>query len=203
MHAEAMRVELLLIRHALPLRVENRDGSPADPPLSDSGRRQAERLAAWLARERIDALYASPLRRAVETAEPLARARSLEIRIEPRIIEMDWRSDSYVPLDELKRSDYARWRELMAGGLTAGVDLDAFRRSVVDGLEDVIAANGGGRVAVVCHGGVINAWAAHVLEIERPLFFDPVYTSISRFLAAGSGERSVASLNEASHLQAE
>jgi probable phosphoglycerate mutase len=57
-------------------------------------------------------------------------------------------------------------------------------------------------VAVVCHGGVINAFAGEVLGIREPfLFFDPGYTSISRFLAAKSGERSVLSLNETGHLR--
>ncbi len=76
-----------------------------------------------------------------------------------------------------------------------------FQRGVVDCVERIIADHGGGRVAVFCHGGVINAWAAHVLGIETPLFFDPTYTSINRFLAARSGERSVASLNEMAHLR--
>ena len=54
---------------------------------------------------------------------------------------------------------------------------------------------------MVCHGGVINAWAAEVLGIEPRLFFDPTYTSINRFVAARSGERSLVSLNEAAHLR--
>ena len=62
--------------------------------------------------------------------------------------------------------------------------------------ERLIAANTGRRIAVVCHGGVINAWAALVLGIEPRLFFDPRYTSINRFMAARSGERSLVSLNE-------
>ena len=47
----------------------------------------------------------------------------------------------------------------------------------------------------------MNAWAAHVLGLEPTLFFQPAYTSVSRFLAAGSGERSVLSLNETAHLR--
>jgi len=39
-------VELIVIRHALPVRIANADGSPADPPLSETGRQQAARLAA-------------------------------------------------------------------------------------------------------------------------------------------------------------
>jgi len=195
-------VELLLIRHALPEHVETRDGSPADPPLSATGREQAERLAAWLVGEEIGAVYASPMRRARQTAEPLARARGVDIALEPRIVEMDHRSDVYIPLEKLKREDYPRWQELVQrGGLWAGVDLVAFRAGVVEAIEEMIASHRGDRVAVVCHGGVVNAWAGHVLGIADPFFLDARYTSVSRFLAASTGERSLLSLNETAHLR--
>ena len=97
--------------------------------------------------------------------------------------------------------DYDAWQALVRGGLYAGIDVAAFRRGVVDSFERIIAAHPGARVAVVCHSGVINAWAAHVLGIAAPIFFDPGYTSVQRFLAAKSGERMVASLNELAHLR--
>jgi len=195
-------LELLLIRHALPLHVANEDGRPADPPLSEAGHEQAGRLAGWLEAERIHALYASPLRRARETAEPLAEAMRLEIVSEPGVVEYDAEAPVYIPLEELKAASPEAWREAVQGGLYAGIDIDAFRTTAVSALESIVASHPGERVAVVCHGGVINAWAAHVLGISRPLFFEPVYTSVNRFLAAGSGERSVVSLNEAAHLRA-
>lgn len=194
-------MELLLIRHALPLRVEKRDGTPADPPLSAEGVRQAARLAAWLGAERVDAVYASPLRRARETAEPVAAASGLAVRVEPGVAEFDPLATSYVPLEELKAESRELWQELVSGGLTAGIDVALFRRTVAAALERIVAAHAGERVAVVCHGGVVNAWAAHVLGLESTLFFQPAYTSVSRFLAAGSGERSVLSLNETAHLR--
>jgi probable phosphoglycerate mutase len=193
-------MHLLLIRHALPLRVETPDGSPADPPLGETGREQARRLAAWLRDERIDRLYVSPLRRARETARPLEEDLGLEAVIEPGVTEFDPEADTYVPLEELKAEDPVAWRAMVQGGLHAHIDIEAFRAGVRKTLEGIIAEHPGGRVAVVCHGGVINAWASHVLGIASPLFFDPFYTSINRFLAAGSGERSVASLNETGHL---
>ena len=193
-------MELLLIRHGLPLRVERRDGAPADPPLAPEGRAQAQRLAAALADERLAAVYASPLRRARETAAPLAAARGLEVRVEPGVVEFDPHAPSYVPLEEVRAESREAWLALLRGGLTEGVDVAEFRRTVVAALERVVAAHPGGRAAVVCHGGVVNAWAAHVLGLEATLFFQPGYASVSRFLAAGSGERSVVSLNESGHL---
>ena len=208
-------MELILIRHGLPLRVENRDGRPADPPLSEEGQRQAEQLSEWLREERqaeqlsewlreepLDAIYASPLRRARETAEPLARVQGHSIEIEPGVVELDHLSSTYVPLEEIKAADPQAWLALVTGGLYAEVDLPGFRRNVAETLERIIAAHRGARIAGVCHGGVINSWAGHVLGIEEPFFFfDPGYTSVNRFLAASSGERSVVSLNETAHLR--
>jgi 2,3-bisphosphoglycerate-dependent phosphoglycerate mutase len=195
-------MELLLIRHALPERIQTEDGTPADPPLSAIGRAQAERVARWLAAEKIGAIYASPMRRARETADALAQALRLDVAIDPDFLEMDHLSDVYVPLEQLKAEDYPRWQELIQrGGLYAGVDLPAFRRGVVGAVERAIAAHPGGRIAIVCHGGVINAWAGHVLGIADPFFLDVAYTGVSRFLAASTGERSVRSLNETAHLR--
>jgi probable phosphoglycerate mutase len=194
-------MELLLIRHGLPVRIENEDGSAADPPLSPEGRVQAQQLAAWLKQERIDGIYASPLRRAHETAMPLATATALEIELEPGVVEFDPEAPTYIPLEELKATDYERWREMVQGGFYASVDIAAFQRGVVATLEHIISRNSSRSIAVVCHGGVINSWASHVLGIDNPLFFEPTYTSVNRFLAASSGERSVVSLNEAAHLR--
>ena len=65
-------MELVLVRHGLPVRRELTEGV-ADPELAPDGVTQAERLAKYLSREKIAAVYVSPLRRAQETAAPLAR----------------------------------------------------------------------------------------------------------------------------------
>ena len=57
-------------------------------------------------------------------------------------------------------------------------------------------------VAAVCHGGVINVFLAALLGLERHLWFEPGYTSISRVAAARTGERSLVTLNETAHLVA-
>src|SRR5262249_5736403 len=140
-------MELLLIRHALPERIETRDGTPADPPLSAIGRSQAGGLAPLLAAGKIRALFASPRRRARETADALAAVVGLEIAIDAGLVEMDHLSEVYIPLEQLKAEDYPRWQEMVQrGGLYAGVDLAAFRRTVVATIERAIAAHPGGRV---------------------------------------------------------
>ncbi len=193
-------MELLLIRHALPRRVENAPGKPADPPLSEVGREQARRLADWLVHESIDALYASPMRRAYETAVPYSELAGIDIRIEPGVVEFDSSAEVYIPLEEIKEQEPERWREMAREPIYSLPELEQFGKDVVTAVERIIRAHAGDRVAVMCHGGVINAWASHVVGIGATFFFNPTYTSINRFLAASSGERSLVSLNESAHL---
>ncbi|MDQ3581540.1 MAG: histidine phosphatase family protein [Pseudomonadota bacterium] len=77
----------------------------------------------------------------------------------------------------------------------------AFRRGVVDTLEAVIAARPRARIVVICHGGVINACAGHVLGVSDPFFLDAGYIGVSRILAASMCEPSVGSLNETAHMR--
>jgi probable phosphoglycerate mutase len=192
-------MELILIRHGLPQHVETRDGSPADPPLSEIGHAQAAQMATWLQHEAIDALYSSPMTRAHQTAEPLSRAQGLTVELRDGVAEFDQHSASYVPVEKLKQVDFERWQRLMKGDLD--VDMGTFAEKVVRTLEDIVTTHRGQRVAVTCHGGVINVWTAHVIGFSPRMFFNPDYTSINRFRCATSGERSVITLNEAVHLR--
>ena len=195
-------MELLLIRHALPIRREVTEGA-ADPPLSDDGLRQAELLAEYLESEKIDAIYASPLLRAQQTAQPLSIRIGLEIIDDPGIAEFDQHSSEYIPVEELKASGDPRLTEFLLGEGDEFDDRDEFRDRVMNSIERIISDHGGDRVAVVCHGGVINLYAGDVLglNVEGPGFFYPNYTSITRVAASRSGVRSIVTLNETSHLR--
>jgi 2,3-bisphosphoglycerate-dependent phosphoglycerate mutase len=196
-------MDLLLIRHGEPVRIENID-TPADPPLHGRGRKQSRRLADWLASEPvpIDAIWASPLRRAVETAEPVATQIGVTIQIEQHLAEWDRHATEYIPIEELRAAKDERWEALVTGQAMADhVDPDTFRADVVACVEDIVRANAGRRVAVICHGGVINAYLSSVLGLDVGNFFLPNYTSISRVAAARTGVRSIVSINESSHLR--
>jgi probable phosphoglycerate mutase len=198
-------MELLLIRHAEPVRVEAGDvPGPADPGLAENGRAQAARLAEWLAREGIDALVTSPLRRATETAAAVAAAVDLEPVVESGIAEYDATSDEYIPIEELRETKDERWYATIEGRWhdVGGIDPQLFQAQVVPAVNAIIDRHPGERVAAVCHGGVINVYLAHLLGTDRVLWFHPEYTSISRVLAARGGPRSIASVNETAHLVA-
>lgn len=191
------------MRHGLPLRVSVESGR-ADPGLAPDGSAQAERLAAWLAAEEIDAIRSSPLRRATETAAPLAARLGLPVAEDDGLSEFDRDATEYVPVEELKAENDPRWFALTQGHydvVDALVDPEEFRTRVVATFEAIVADHPGGRVVCVAHAGVINAYAGHVLGIDRPLWFAPGYTSISRIAASRRGHRSVVSLNETAHLR--
>ncbi len=195
-------MELLIIRHGLPVRRELTSGA-ADPELSEAGREQAEHLARYLASEPIDAVYASPLARARETAAPLASSHGANIAISDGIAEFDQHSSEYVPVEELKAANDPRWHAMLAGEWGIDESEADFRTRVVVAIETIIADHGGQRVAVVCHGGVINGYLSHILGLDTFArgFFYPNYTSINRVAAASSGERSIVTVNETSHLR--
>jgi probable phosphoglycerate mutase len=195
-------VELLLIRHGLPMRREVDDGA-ADPELSTAGHTQAEHLADYLAGERIDAVYASPLRRAFQTAEPVAQRFGLTIGVVDAVAEWDRHANEYVPVEELKAANDPRWQAMLRGEWTVHDESpDDFRTRTVEAIEGLIAAHGGETIAVVCHGGVINGYLAHVLGLaDGQNFFYPNYTSVHRVAAARSGERSIVTVNETPHLR--
>ena len=201
-------MELLLVRHALPVRVDNRDtGDEADPVLSDLGWRQSRAVADWLvgalpggpSAEPIDAVYASTRARARQTAEPLAERLEQELRIEPGLDEYDYGEPEYVPIEELKETGDPRWHELVSEDAIPAPE--AFMAQVVTGVDRIIAAHPGQRVVAFCHGGTICAYMAHLLGLDRILFFEAAYTSVNRVLAASTGERSLGSLNETAHLR--
>lgn len=193
-------VHLVLIRHALPIRLEATDG-PADPPLADLGLRQAEVMAEALATERFDALYSSPLLRARQTAEPLARTTGLEPTIVDGVAEWDRNASAYVPLEQLREERPDVMADMVAGRWDAlGIDMEGFVERVTSAFATIAASHRGERVGVVCHGGVINVYLSRVLGLDRLLFFEPGYTSISRVGVADVGA-GILSLNETGHLR--
>jgi broad specificity phosphatase PhoE len=183
---------------------EESGGEAVDPHLTARGLDQAERLSTWLAAEPVHHVVSSPLRRASETAQPLAEAHGLVVETIAGLREWDAGADHYIPMEELRETKDDRWQAMVEGRWEdyGGENPERFRERIVPTLDAVVEAHPGETVVVVSHGGVINVYLGALLGLSRHLWFDPEYTSISRVRAARSGERSLTSLNETAHLYA-
>lgn len=196
-------MELVLVRHALPVRIDaTHDGAPADPGLDDLGREQAARVVDALTGQGVTAVYSSPARRARETAAPLAEHLGLPVSVLDGLAEFDAAHTSYVPVEQLKAEGDPRFAALVRGDLgSSGIDPAAFRATVVRAVEQAALAHPGGRAVLFAHSGTINAYCGHVLQQQRPLWFAPAYASLSRVGAARDGRRGIVSLNETAHVR--
>ena len=194
-------MQLLLIRHGLPERIEHDNGEVADPSLSEVGRQQAQAMARHLAAEPIDAIYASTAARAVETAAPLAADRGVEVPTLEALVEYDFGSSAYIPIEEVgaDHPELAKWLPWFQP-LEAGSEPDRFRDRVQAAMTEIVRSHKSQTVAVVSHGGTINAYLSGLLGLERAMIFVPDYTSVSRLSVSSGGFWTLECLNERTHL---
>ena len=178
-------MDLLIIRHGEP----DLTGDLSDPPLTELGQRQALATAAFLASTALDAVYVSPQRRAQQTSVPILDGRSVDAITDERIAEFDYELGSYVSpanFEGMTRDEAITLLDQYQG--------PAFQRRVLSGFSDIVQRHPGETVAVVCHGGVINAVVKDVIESKHPVA--PHHASLTRVAASRSGVRSLTTFNE-------
>lgn len=166
---------------------------------------QAQRLVDYLASPEAPAfaaLYSSTMTRAVETAAPLARALGLPLRADEDLVGYDSHLNFHLPTEDVQVDFEKFWQDLQRGIYVGHeIDVAAFQQRVVRAIDRIIDAHEeSDRVAIICHGGVVSAFLAHVMGNSEPLFFEPEYTSISRVHIYPTGRRYVLSANETAHL---
>lgn len=210
--------ELFLIRHgdAIPGPEEIIPGGIYDDlPLSKTGREQAQQLAERLKHLHFAAAYSSPLRRCQETAAPLMA----HLDLTPTLVEdiKEIRLGQIVPLpaprdgedlEILTRALHERQREIVRVAGSTGhwdgfVDSEpskAFRARVVHAIDEIARKHIGERVIIFCHGGVINAYTAEVLGLDKEFFFPSANTSVN-IMRVNGPTRVLFILNDIAHLQ--
>lgn len=192
-------MQLLLIRHALPLRSEPGQGS--DPDLSEEGIEQAKRLPDALARFPITRLVSSPQQRSIQTAQPVADTLGLPVEIDDRFAEYDRDLPHYIPIEQIAAEYPEEMARLASGHLPSSVDETAFLKRINEGIGDVVAAgNHEDTVAVFSHGGVINGLVHTILRTEKVLCVSVDYAGVTRLLSSRSGPMYVASVNGTEHV---
>jgi uncharacterized phosphatase len=121
-----------------------------DIELNDAGREQALKMADWLSRETWDAVVSSPLKRAFETAQIIARRLSIsEINVEEQITERDYGEASGLWPEE-RRSRFP-------DGIPGQEDFELLRLRAMAGIEKIANAHRGERIVVISHGALTNS----------------------------------------------
>lgn len=176
---ESAATTLYLVRHGENPANLTREFSHriVDYSLTPRGLRQARETATRFAGRRIDAIYASPLKRAVETAEVIARRVELPVTVDERLREVNVGALETVPpnAETWARHDaiFARW---LTGDLSAcfpeGEDCHTLRERMRASLGEMMARWPGGRVVVVAHGGIFAA-ALPALCANYPVAQEP------------------------------
>jgi probable phosphoglycerate mutase len=197
-------VDLYIIRHGRPERQVISDGTgAADPSLSETGREQARRVAEWLEAEGIDHVVSSTMRRAVETAAPLAASLGLDIEQLEDIKESDHKNHVYIPAEEMSADDpdAAHFFEGDIHDHVFSDGIEAFTERVSRGFQHIIDTNRSKKVAVYCHGMVTAIFLRTILNFDDPLALTPDYCGVSRVRASSTGVRTVRSINETHHVR--
>lgn len=183
---------LLLIRHGVTDATGRRLGGRTDAPLNEAGRAQARAAGERVAALPVRAVYASPLRRAWETAELVARAcRRTPVRADG-LVEVEYGRWTDRPLRDVARTK--QWEVVQhRPSLVAfpeGETLRGVQQRAVDTVEALVAAHRREVIAAVSHADVIKAVVAFYLGMPLDLFQRLVVTPASvTVLELGPGAR--------------
>ena len=158
---------LILIRHGETLwnRLKRFQGGRSDVPLSAVGRLQAQLIANALLRERVEAVFSSPLSRARKTAEAVAQVHRLHVQVLPELNELDfgeYEGEFEASLLEKRGAEFTAWRNTHYTLPPPGGDsLESVRGRVAEALARM-EESGAERIAVVAHQGILMALKAHL-----------------------------------------
>lgn len=201
---QATRV--LAIRHGeTAWNVDTRIQGQLDIPLNDKGRWQAQRMAAALADEPFDAIYASDLQRAWSTAEALSSAVGVPLRAEPGLRERAFgrfEGQTFKEIEAKWPEESLRWRHRDPDfGPEGGETLRDFYQRVHDVAHRLVQAHPGQTVAFVAHGGVLDCLyrVATRIDLKAPRTWQLGNASINRLLHAAGGF-SLVGWSDTSHL---
>lgn len=163
---------IALVRHGLTDWNEHgRVMGRSDVPLNERGQRQAAAAAAALADGSLDAVVASPQRRALETAAPIAAAHQLQVTTDDDLAEVwvgAWQGHTFEELRD--DADVVRYLSDPTHLCDAIEDAASVQRRVIGALDRLRSEQAGGRIAVVSHGDPIRLLLAHCLGMPLAEF---------------------------------
>jgi probable phosphoglycerate mutase len=167
-----MITKLYLVRHGESTwNAQARYQGQLDTPISELGQEQSRALARRLASEGLDVVYTSPLARSVGTARLIADALEIEVREEPRFIEIhhgEWQG-MYVREVEEKFGDLLKlWKTHPSRAqMPGGESFDDVMQRALEATGEILDRHAGQRVAVVSHDIPLKAIIVDALKMDR------------------------------------
>ena len=165
---------ILLVRHGLtPTTGKILPGRASGLHLAEAGQTQAQAAADRIAAlASVDAVYASPLERARETAAPIAKARNLKVHIDKGLLECDFGEWTGAELKKLMK--LPEWNTVLRAPSTfrfpSGESFTEMQGRIVNAIDRLRAAHEGGVVVCVSHADPIKAAVAHAMGTHIDLF---------------------------------
>jgi probable phosphoglycerate mutase len=195
-----------MIRHGeTAWNAEGRVQGQTDVPLSATGEAQARAVAAALAGERFDALYASDLARVRQTAAPAAAALGLPVRLEPALRERHYGKFETLTYAEARArlpEDFARFRAKDPDyDFGSGESLRRFNERALACVGGIAARHAGEAVLVFTHGGVLEMVRRHAFAagLSSPREFE-IPNAALNWIEIGPGGWRVSAWAEVGHL---
>lgn len=200
--------EIIIIRHGeTEWNKTGRFQGHSDVPLSAEGRAQAAALGRNLALDHVDAIYASDLTRAMETAAPLAKRFGLEVISDPLLRELNFGAWEGRHFDDVNAENPNAMKNFYTDPEQADIPesepFPEFQRRVAGRVREIVAQERGKRIVIVSHGASIRILLADILAmpIRSIWHISQLNTAVNKIRFEDDGFAIVTLMNDTSHLR--
>ena len=201
--------EIIIIRHGeTEWNKTGRFQGHSDVPLSAEGRAQAAALGKNLVVDHVDAIYASDLTRAMETAAPLAQRFGLEVISDPLLRELNFGSWEGRNFNDVNAENPNAMKNFYTDPEQADIPesepFPEFQRRVAGRVREIVAQERGQRIVIVSHGASIRILFADILSmpIRSIWHVSQLNTAVNKIRFEDDGFAVVTLMNDTSHLRA-
>ncbi|MEJ8554104.1 histidine phosphatase family protein [Tepidibacter sp. Z1-5] len=165
-------IKFIFIRHGLTLDNESMKLSGfIDSELSDKGKKQAKQTSIRLKDEKIDFIYSSPLKRAIDTAKEISQINNVDINILDELKEMnfgDFEGLTFKDIESNYKEEYERLKnKSFEYNFPNGENMIGFHGRISNKIDDIIKEQDDKTVLIVSHAGVIRACLSHLITKDH------------------------------------
>ncbi|MDD5339073.1 MAG: histidine phosphatase family protein [Dehalococcoidales bacterium] len=200
-------LEIIIVRHGeTAFNAAETFRGRADVPLNETGLKQAALVGEYLANEKVDVVYSSPLQRALQTADAIAAPHNLKVSITENLNDIDcgeWEGKTLAEVKEKYEEVYQDWVDTPEQvKLPGGDSLEDVRNRAWPFVKDAVTRARSGRIVMVSHRAVNKVLVCALLGLDNSYFWNFKLDTASLCRFAFDGNRTVLTqLNDTSYLK--